>query len=157
MPSHPQSPTAESSGNSPAARPSTAAGSDADRAAIGPYSRVIDRGAVGRLIDGRSREGRFLRAYERQLIQHVGGSPSIVQRALISRAARLALHLELIDERSLAGNHQFTTHDHLDYVSWSNALARLLARLGLQPAASPSPTLNDVLADIARRRSDEAA
>ena len=76
------------------------------------------------------------------LTEHVGGNPSIVQRALISRAARLALHLELIDERSLAGDHIFTTHDHLHYVSWSNALARL----GIEPAtpekASPLAVLH---------------
>jgi len=134
----------------------------AGRGGLGPYSRVIDRGAVGGLIDGRSREGRFLRRYEQMLVEHCGGDPSIVQRALISRAARLALHLELMDERSLAGNHEFTVHDHNHYVSWSNALARLLARLGLQPAIAPDPSLQDVLADIARRRAgteedDEAA
>src|SRR4051812_4062315 len=111
----------------------------------GPYSRVIDRGAVGGLIDGRSREGRYLRAYERQLVEHVGGNPSIVQRALIQRAARLALHLELMDERSLAGDHIFTTHDHLHYVSWSNALARLLTRLKLHPAAEPQTSLAGLL------------
>src|SRR6266700_3652370 len=101
----------------------------------GPYSRAIDRGAVGGIIDGRSREGRFLRSYEKQLTEHVGDHPSITQRCLIQRASRLALHLELMDERSLAGDHIFTTHDHLHYVSWSNALARHLARLGLEPAA----------------------
>src|SRR5271168_3686027 len=98
---------AKSSGSSRAARPPLAAGTGTNRPGInGPYSRAIDRGAVGGLIDGRSREGRFLRAYERMLVEHCGGNPSIVQRALISRAARLALHLELMDERSLAGNHE---------------------------------------------------
>jgi hypothetical protein len=150
-------------GKSPAARPLTPAGSGTDRAGIsGPYSRVIDRGAVGGLIDGRSREGRFLRAYERALTEHVGNSPSVVQRALISRAARLALHLELMDERSLAGNHLFTTHDHNHYVSWSNALARLLGRIGIQPASAPPPTLADIVAGIharhqAENEGDEAA
>jgi hypothetical protein len=41
------------------------------RDAIGPYSKLIDRGALGGAIDGRSREGRFLRAYERQLVEHL--------------------------------------------------------------------------------------
>jgi hypothetical protein len=45
---------------------------------------------VGWSIDGRSREGRFLRAYERMLAEHVGGKPSHVQRELIRRCARLA-------------------------------------------------------------------
>jgi len=105
---------------------------------LGPYSHTTDRDARG-TISGNTREGRFLAAYEAQLEEHVGGNPSIVQRALITRAARLALHLELMDERSLAGDHEFTTHDHLHYVSWSNALARLLVRIGLQPAAKSDP------------------
>jgi hypothetical protein len=116
------------------------------RGGLGPYSRAIDRGAVGGIIDGRSREGRFLRAYERQLTEHVGGSPSIVQRALINRAARLALHLELMDERALADGDAFTTHDHLHYVSWSNALGRLLVRLGIEGAAEKTPSLSQYLA-----------
>jgi hypothetical protein len=47
---------------------------------LGPYSRAIDRGSIGWSVDGRSREGRFLRAYERMLSDHIGGSPSVVQR-----------------------------------------------------------------------------
>jgi hypothetical protein len=122
----------------------------------GPYSRSIDRGAVGGAIDGRSREGRFLRSYERQLTEHIGGKPSVTQRCLIQRAARLALHLELMDERSLAGDHVFTTHDHLHYVSWSNSLARMLARLGLQSAATSGKTLDQHLAELAAAEDDAA-
>jgi hypothetical protein len=65
---------------------------------MGPYSRAIDRGGLGGLISGRSREGRFLRTYEAMLTEHIGGRPSVVQRAMICRAARMALHLELMDE-----------------------------------------------------------
>jgi hypothetical protein len=124
----------------------------AGRGGLGPYSRLIDRGAIGGLIDGRSREGRFLRQYEKQLLEHVGNNPSVTQRCLIQRAARLALHLELMDERSLAGEHVFTTHDHLHYVSWSNALGRTLGRLGLQPAAPKPPTLAEAMAEARRER-----
>src|SRR5437764_9565956 len=88
---------------SPSDRPNNGARSTAGRGTLGPYSRAIDRGAVGSAIDGRSREGRFLRTYEAMLVEHVGGKPSVVERALISRSARLALHLELMDERALAG------------------------------------------------------
>ena len=57
-----------------------------------------------------------------------------------------------MDERSLAGDHEFTVHDHNHYVSWSNALARLLARLGLEAATSPPPTFDQVMSNIAVRR-----
>jgi hypothetical protein len=60
-----------------------------------------------------------------------------------------------MDERSLAGDHVFTTHDHLHYVSWSNALARTLVRLGLDEPATAPPSLTDVLSDIARRRATD--
>jgi hypothetical protein len=64
---------------------------------VGPYSRTLLRGAIGDAVDGRSREGRFMRAYEQSLVQHVGGEPTAVQRVLISRATRLAMHIELMD------------------------------------------------------------
>src|SRR5215204_5360208 len=102
MPSDQQ---AKTTNGSTADRPQLKPRSAADRQ-LGPYSRVIDRGAIG-AIDGRSREGRFLRAYEKGLIEHVGGTPTITQRALISRTARLALHLELMDERALAEGRGF--------------------------------------------------
>jgi hypothetical protein len=141
--------------NSFAARARNGNGLAAGKGGLGPYSRAIDRGAVGGAIDGRSREGRFLRQYEKQLLDHVGNNPSVTQRCLIQRAARLALHLELMDERSLAGDHVFTTHDHLHYVSWSNALARHLARLGLEPQAGA--THKQTSAAFLRALADDAS
>jgi hypothetical protein len=124
--------------------------SPAKHSRIGPYSRAIDRGAVGWSIDGRSREGRFLRAYEAMLIAHVGGSPSAVQRALIGRAAKLALHCELMDEKALTAG-GMGERDARQYVCWSNALARSLSALGIKSASAAPERLADVLAS--RRRS----
>jgi hypothetical protein len=104
------------------------------------------------MIDGRSREGRFLRQYEGMLTEHVGGKPSVTQRCLIQRASRLALHLELMDERSLAGDHVFTVHDHNHYVSWSNSLARMLTRLGLDAQEGAPQTLAEAMAEARRER-----
>jgi hypothetical protein len=125
---------------------------------LGPYSRVIDRGARG-AISGNTWEGRFLASYEAMLVEHVGGNPNIVQRALITRASRLALHLELMDQRSLAEGVPLTTHDHLHYVSWSNAIARLLGRIGIQPAAPPRRPIAEIFAERAaeRARAEAAA
>jgi hypothetical protein len=116
--------------------PSGAPSAPHTRGALGPYSRVIDRGALGSAINGSSREGRFLRAYEAELVDHCGGAPSAVQRALIVRACRLALHLELMDERALVDGKGLTTHDHNFYIAWSNSLARTLARLGVEKVAA---------------------
>ena len=120
------------------------------RHALGPHSRAIDRGAVGGSIDGRSREGRFLRVYEARLIEHVGGSPSIVQKALISRASRLALHLELLDERVFAEHKGLTQHDYQHYCAWSNSLARTLRTLGIE---APSTAADEMPSVRSRRRS----
>jgi hypothetical protein len=122
------------------------------RQRLGPYSRTIDRGAIGQSIDGRSREGRFLRAYERMLGLHVGGSPSAVQRQLIARAARLALHIELMDDRALkAGG--MADRDSRQYLAWSNCLNRALRDLGLKGAAQKPPSIADIAARIAAQKS----
>lgn len=94
---------------------------------VGPYSRVLSRGAIGDALDGRSREGRLARAYEQSLFQHLGGEPNTVQRLLISRAIRLMLHLELMDERSLTAN-SMSERDGRQYLAWSNSLTRTLVR-----------------------------
>ena len=114
----------------------------------GPYSRLIDRGALGS-IHGNTREGKFLRAYEQALIEHVGGKPSITQRALITRTARLALHLELMDERCLREGRGFGPTDHHFYCVWANSLARHLEKLGFAPARKPSRRLTDIMAEAA--------
>jgi hypothetical protein len=114
----------------------------------GPYSRVIDRGALG-TINGRSREGKFLRAYELALIEHVGGRPSATQRALITRTARLALHLELLDERAVVEGRGLSATDTHFYCVWSNSLARHLAKLGFEPTPPAKPRLADTLSEIA--------
>jgi hypothetical protein len=118
---------------------------------VGAYSRLIDRGALGAL-SGNTREGRFLRAYERALLEHVG-NPSITQKALIARTARLALHLELLDEKSLGAGRALTPTDCHFYGVWANSLARHLDKLGLKPTATAKPSLSQYLATLA----DEAA
>jgi hypothetical protein len=119
---------------------------------LGPYSRVIDRGAVGSGIDGRSREGRFLRHYEESLIAHAGGTPTVTMRLLAARAARLALHLELMDERLFAGK-QITSHDSRTYLAWSNSLSRILKELGLQaPPARPVDPMQAIRDHLAAKQ-----
>src|SRR4051812_37297450 len=115
----------------------------------GPYSRAIDRDRLAR-INGSTRAGRFLRNYEARLIQHVGGNPTITQYELINRTARLALHLELLDEKALKDGGGLTPTDCHFYIAWANSLARHLAKLGFEPA-KPKKTqsqLNSVLAEF---------
>jgi hypothetical protein len=117
---------------------------------LGPNSR---RHRLGSL-DRRTHEAKLFEAFRTDLIAHVGGSPSVVEAALIERCAWVRLRLAMMDSKVASGS--FTEQDSAVYLAWANTLGRLLARLGLQQAPAPQPTLQQVLADIAaRRREDE--
>jgi len=75
-----------------------------------------------------------------ELVGHVGGKPSVVERALIERAVQLSLQIELMQEK-FDRQTKHTDHDHYHYLSWSNALARTLGKLGLiraRPCIAPA-------------------
>jgi hypothetical protein len=110
-------------------------------ARVGPYSRAEPLARI----DGRTREGRFLKSIRADLIEHVGGRPSATQRALIERLAWLYLRVSQLNSK-LASGGGFTAHDSRTYLAWSNSLGRGLRELGLQPAVPPTRTLADVLA-----------
>jgi hypothetical protein len=127
------------------------------RPETGPYSRALERGAVGAL-NGNSREAKFIKAYEAMLVEHCGGKPTAVQRQLITRAARLACHLELWDERTLPKGGAVTATGHNHYIQWSNALGRTLAAIGIKPAASgPVDPMEALRRHIARQSGATAA
>jgi hypothetical protein len=133
-----------------------AADSQPSLAPLRPHSRTFRRGAIGATIDGRSREGRYLRAIEADLIEHAGGAPSTTQKILIHRCARLMLRLELFDERLTAG--ELTAHDARVYNALQNSLRLALRELGVKGKAEKAPSLRDYLAaKSASRASGEAA
>ena len=74
------------------------------RGRVGPYCLAFSRGSVDDTIDGRSREGKFLRRVEAELVDQVGGEPSFAQSLLIRCAARSMLQLELLDAKMASGN-----------------------------------------------------
>lgn len=112
------------------------------RRRLHPY---VDCGALLRA-DGRSKEARLLVGVRRELVEHVGGDPNAVQRAMIEQAAQLRLRIALMD-RKFAETGVQTELDSRTYLAWSNTYARLLARLGpaVQSRAA-KPTLRDYLA-----------
>lgn len=73
---------------------------------------------------------------ERQLIEHVGGAPSITQRLLIDRAIKTRLQLDALDEKLAAGN--WTAHDQRTFGGLQNAFRLTLRELGIAPSA-PDP------------------
>ena len=56
------------------------AASAATRRIVMPHCRALRRGVIGDAIDGRSKEGKFLRRCEAELVAHVGSSPSFAQK-----------------------------------------------------------------------------
>jgi hypothetical protein len=116
------------------------------------HSRVLRRGSLGDQVDGRSKEGRFLRDVERELLAPLGPEPSFGQRLLARRAARLALQLELLDERAAQGK-EWSTHDLRAYHAMQNGLRLHVRELGLKAVAANSklPSLDDIVAGRAQR------
>ncbi len=88
-----------------------------------------------------------------ELVQHVGGKPNAVQRALIDRIAMLQTHLARMDERMFRDG-ELSDHASRQYLAWANAVSRMLQALGLQPREAREPTLTERLA--AERAAREA-
>ena len=94
----------------------------------GPYS---SDGAIAGL-DRRQREMRYLKTCRVELVAHVGGNPTVIQRQLIERAAMLMLRLRMMDRRLAEdGGRKFTRNDSTQYLAWSNGLSRTLVLLDL--------------------------
>lgn len=103
--------------------------------------------------DGRSKEAQLYRAVVRQLRQHVGGKPSHAEALLIGRIAWVQVHLAHIDTRAMQDG-GLSPHATREYLAWANSLAKLLGRLGMQPAAARPLTLAEIFAS---RAAQEAA
>ena len=114
------------------------------RVRVGPYSRMLTNGA-GEGFNGRSREGKFIRRCEAELVSQIGGDPTFTQLLLIRRVARLMLQAELFDAK-LASGDAFTPHDGRTYGGIQGAIRVALRDLGLKPASRTPKTLADVLA-----------
>ena len=95
-------------------------------------------------MDGRSREARMVRDTRAELVAHVGGKPSAVQRALIERAAVLTLQVSLMDAKQADGG--LTERDGRQYLAWVNTLSRTLRQLGMTSAADRPRSLSDHIA-----------
>ena len=96
------------------------------------------------MVDERTREGLIVHRLRRELTEHVGGHPSVVQRVVIERCCFLQLRLALLDRKMVAG-HSFTEIDNNSYIAWTNALVRTMTRLGFEPkrnGSRPSTTIN---------------
>jgi hypothetical protein len=112
------------------------------RRRLGPHTRqhrLLDA------IDWRTREGQTLIAAREELTCHVGGKPNNVQKALIERAARLTLYIELMDAEALKAG-TMTERNSRQYLAWVNALRLCLREIGVKAAPSQTlPSLDDIV------------
>ena len=110
---------------------------------IGPYSKALSP----RKIDRRTAIGRHLCAFERGLIEHCGGNPSLPIRALIDQAVSLELQLALLERKGIE-----TDHDRRCYAAWLNGKRLTLRAIGFAPSAPRQMTALDYAAEIAAGR-----
>lgn len=129
-------------------------GANNTRTGVGPYSKLFRRGAAASL-NGSSREGRFVRDVEHSLLSSLGTEPTVAQRMLAARLARVSLRIELFERDFLAGK-TITNFDSKIYASLQNSFRLLLAEFESdrrQPATA-APTLADYLASKASPAAD---
>jgi hypothetical protein len=109
---------------------------------IGPRSRPHRL----RKLDGRSREAKYLRRIERELIDDLGGPEhvSAAKRLLVERVAIDLMRLELLDARMAAET--VTVHDARVAHALRNSVRLTLRALGLESAAPRAPTLAELSA-----------
>ena len=123
-------------------------GSRAKHGRVGPYSRSLARGALGS-IDGRSREGRYLRHAERALADCVAphGEMTTPQRLWCARLARVMLRIELLDEKLAQGK---ATELDVKILGGLSSQFRLMLRdlLGRKAAQHRGPSLAEHLATL---------
>jgi hypothetical protein len=97
------------------------------------------------MLDGRSKEAKFLKRVRAELTSLIAGKPNAAQRLLIDRAAILALRCAQIDERILHGE-ILTAHDNDHAIAWHNAFRRTVAQItNIETTLEPAPSLADLL------------
>jgi hypothetical protein len=89
-------------------------------------------------IDGRTKESRLMAAARAELTRHVGGSPNSIQRALIERAARLMLYIEVMDRETLETG-TMSERVSRQYLAWSNSRRLTLRDLGVRASPDVAP------------------
>jgi hypothetical protein len=72
------------------------------------------------------------------LMHHVDGNPTVMQRMIVEQCIVLSLRIHLMNREFLKQG-EMTEHNSRDYIAWVDALSRLLQQLGINGAASPEP------------------
>jgi hypothetical protein len=83
---------------------------------------------------------------EAELVRHLGGAPSFVQKLLVERLVKIRLRLDALEQKAEADN--WTDLDRRTYGALLNAFRLTAREIGLKPvtASLPKITLSDHLA-----------
>ena len=82
--------------------------------------------------------------YERELIQDLGGHPTVAQKTLIRRASFMEMRLRRSEQ---ASNDGWALPDAV-ILAWINAQRLALCALGLERRNHPAPDLSDIIREI---------
>lgn len=113
---------------------------------VGPYSK---NAVLGR-IDIRTREGRTLKKFTRDLTDYItdaGVTLNFVQRVLVERVAQLYLRVRIMDDRFLATG-DVSDADYKNFLAYNNAIMAILLRIvpkDTQQMLPPPPSLAQYL------------
>jgi hypothetical protein len=115
------------------------------RIKVGPYSSPNTLTEL----DGRVRVARSVRAFAKELTEHVGGEPTAAQKVLIREASIKNAKLAMLADKVLNDSDVDVDLATRCYLAWSNALRRDLEALGLKAPEQQAP---HTLASILRPR-----
>jgi hypothetical protein len=123
-----------------------------DRRLAHPYAKALDLhtfGSLGRL-DRRTHPGKLARDLGAELIEHIGGSPTVTQRLLIERTIKMNLQLDALDAKLERG--QWTANDQRTYGAMNNAVRLALRELeGMRPKKrARGPSVGELVAEHRR-------
>jgi hypothetical protein len=107
---------------------------------VGPYSSL----ASLRKLDRRTSEGRFAKRVRDQLIDHVGGAPTVAQSILIEMITLRVLRVAMLADH-VARSADVQERDDRQLGAWMNGLRRDLEVLGLQAPEQQVPLLHEYL------------
>jgi hypothetical protein len=112
---------------------------------LGPFSRIHSLWEL----DLRTREATMLQTLQAELVDHVGGRPTVIQRLLIERCVMLAFRVCQIDHKIMSGE-EFSQHAAAHALAWNNSLRRTLLALGVE-ARTPTANGTDLTDWVASR------
>jgi hypothetical protein len=121
-----------------------------DRRLARPYAKALDLRSLGSLgrLDRRTHPGRLARDLGAELIEHIGGNPTVTQRLLIERTIKMNLQLDALDAKLERG--EWTANDQRTYGALNNALRLALRELeGMGPRTrnkKKGPDLDELIA-----------